>query len=114
MKWESGRQDATSSLKKLKIWSRWNTDCYLLKFDNGCEIGDHLDVVNGKKHYRFNITIYGKWLFFKGIIGNYQTMGSFHLFRPDITKHSAYVQRDTMVLSFGLCLKNKKYETKND
>jgi hypothetical protein len=104
MKWESGRQDATQSLMKLKIWSKWNTDCYLLKLKEGSEIGEHLDPVKGKKHYRMNITIYGKWLFFKGIGGNYQTIGSCHLFRPDIVTHSAYVQKDTMVLSIGIAL----------
>ena len=104
MKWESGRQDATSSIQKLKIWSRWNTDCYLLKFDKGCVIDDHKDPVEGKRHFRFNLTIYGKWNFFKGIYGDTQEMGDFHLFRPDITEHSANVIDDTVVLSIGWCL----------
>ncbi len=104
MKWESGRQNATQSLMKLKVWSKWNTDCYLLKFKEGSVIDKHLDIVEGKKHYRMNITLYGKWLFFKGISGDYQTIGSCHIFRPDITKHSAYVQKNTMVLSIGIVL----------
>ena len=106
MKWESGRQDATSSIKKLKIWSRWNTDCYLLKFPKGCEVDNHTDPVEGKRHYRLNITIYGKWNFFKGIYGHIRSMGSFDFFRPDIIEHSANVIEDTMVISFGLSIKN--------
>jgi hypothetical protein len=104
MKWETGRQDATMSLKKLKIWSKFNTDCYLLKLGKGSEIEPHLDPVEGKKHYRFNLTLYGKWNFFKGIYGDTQYMGSFHLFRPDIVEHSANIIDDTLVLSLGIAL----------
>lgn len=106
MKWESGRQDATSSLKKLKIWSKWNTDCYLLKFDAGSKIDEHLDVVEGKKHYRFNITLNGEWEFITGD-SNYSTlqrMGSYHLFRPDTTKHSANIFTNCKILSIGVAI----------
>jgi hypothetical protein len=104
MKWESGRQDATSSLKKFKVWCKWNTDCYLLKFQAGTEIDEHVDLCEGKKHYRFNLTLYGKWNFFKGIYGDTQYMGSFHLFRPDIIAHSANVIDDTLILSIGIAI----------
>jgi hypothetical protein len=106
MKWESGRQDATQSLMKLKIWSRWNTDCYLLKFKEGSVIDEHLDPVEGKKHYRLNITLYGMWNLFTewSNYGTLQRMGSHHLFRPDITKHSADILTDCMILSLGIAL----------
>jgi len=104
MKWEMGRQDATSSLLKKKIWSKWNTDCYLLKFRAGSEIGEHLDPVEGKRHYRFNLTLWGKWNLFKGIYGNIQEAGDFHFFRPDKERHSANIIEDTMVLSIGIAI----------
>jgi hypothetical protein len=106
MKWECGRQEATSSIKKLKIWSRWNTDCYLLKFDKGCVIEAHKDPVPSKRHFRLNITLYGEWCFFTedSNYGTLQRMGSRHLFRPDIVEHSAHVMTGTLILSLGICL----------
>jgi hypothetical protein len=105
VKWENGRQNATSSLKKLKIWSILSTDCYLLKLEKGCEIGEHLDVIpSGKKHYRFNLTLYGLWTLQKGDDVLEQSSGKFHLFRPDIIKHGATVKTDTLILSIGLAI----------
>lgn len=104
MNWQKGRSKETESLQKMKIWSKWGSDCYLLKFKEGTDIKEHLDIVEGKKHYRLNITLWGDWIFFKGISGDIKRAGSFDFFRPDIIKHSGYIRKNSLVLSLGVAI----------
>jgi hypothetical protein len=56
-KWEDGRQQTGYQKKKIfaSVWL--GMDCYLLRYREGDEIPPHTDPVEGKKHYRMNITL---------------------------------------------------------
>lgn len=56
-KWTKGRQNYF--YEKLKLFSFWRMDCYLIRYSKGCAIGYHTDDVPGFKHYRCNIQLRG-------------------------------------------------------
>ncbi len=110
MKWQNGRQEATKFLRKLTLWSFWRTDGYILKIPKDSVIDWHVDVVKrgpNPKHFRLNITLWGNWSLGRKFIdkpGEYftkQRIFNFHLFRPDIIKHSATFKKNTYILSIG-------------
>lgn len=99
MKWQKGRQNAGYS--KLKLWTFWRMDGYILKFPKGTTF--HFDKTDGR-HFRFNLTLKGFW---KLILKSCEIPQNFldsHLFRPDIEEHSANFLEDTYVFSFGFKL----------
>lgn len=104
MKWTKGRQSATHSLSKLTLWSKFSTDCHLIKIPSGAIIGAHFDNVDGKKHYRCNLTLKGKWVVIIDGVAKAQRFMSWHFFRPDIQLHSATVKTDALILSVGFVL----------
>lgn len=89
-KWEEGRQK--SGYKKLCLfYLEWPIamDMYLLKYERGNFIAPHRDVVQGKKHYRCNVTLRkackgGKFSCEKVLFNFWRVC----LFRPDISTHS--------------------------
>lgn len=101
MKWESGRQEATKDIQKLTLWCRWFFDCYLLSIPSGKKIDWHFDKVKDKRHWRFNLTLKGKWIFFRRKKKITQSMLSFHVFRPDLEEHAADVLEECLILSIG-------------
>jgi len=56
-RWEQGRQQSGYFKMKLLESSRLGFDCYLLKYGEGSEIPPHTDPVDGKRHYRANVTL---------------------------------------------------------
>ena len=99
--WQPGRSEATKNIQKFPIWAWLGFDIYLLKFPKGQKVLTHTDRYEGKKHYRFNFTIYGFWrLAINGKTIN-QSIGSGHMFRPDINPHAATFRTDCLVLSIG-------------
>jgi len=105
--WQPGRCVATQDIQKFPIWSWLGFDVYLLKFPLGKKVATHLDPVEGKEHYRFNFTIKGCWILTKGEDTINQMRNSYHVFRPDITPHSAKFLTDCLVLSIGWTKKPK-------
>lgn len=108
MKWQSGRQEATKSIRKLTLWSFWRTDGYILNMPQGTTVGWHKDEVTGKKHFRFNLTLWGGWTLCRMINGVHfmkdESFLSCHFFRPDIIEHKANVQKNSYVLSIGFVI----------
>lgn len=106
MKWEKGRQKATESVQKFKLFSGKTWDCYLLKIPAGSNVDAHVDKVEGKEHHRFNLTLWGFW---EVSIKDYkpaespifQSFLQYHLFRPDIQEHSAKIYTNTLLISIG-------------
>lgn len=104
--YSKGRQKATESISKFLIVSGKSWDVYLLFMPEMAVIEPHFDRVEGKKHFRFNLTLKGLWCLWKqtqdGIEkSSIQSFLSSHLFRPDIEEHSATVFKKSIVLSIG-------------
>ena len=76
MKWQEGRQK--TGYLKLKLVGFKNVDAYILKYPVGSYIPPHTDPVEGKRHYRLNIVLWGK-MFFEPRV---------RFFRPDVEMHS--------------------------
>lgn len=106
-KWITGRQSTQEFYyQRLKIYSFWRTDCYLIRWGKGTAVGNHLDKVKGYKHYRLNIRLMGdkKKLF---VIGK----PIFHFwricfFRPDKYLHGLKpTDKKGLLISFGFILR---------
>ena len=72
----------------------------------GSEVEPHFDKVEGKEHYRFNLTLWGLWeIFIKDYVPSKvpfdQSFLDYHLFRPDLQEHSAKIHENTLLLSIG-------------
>ncbi len=100
-KWQPGRSEATKNIQKFPIWSWLGFDIYLLWFPQGQKVLTHTDTCRGKKHYRLNLTIYGFWRLTVNGKSTIQSIGSCHMFRPDINPHSATFRTNCLVLSVG-------------
>ena len=107
MRWEQGRQPATSAVKKWKLWSRWSFDVYLLRAYAGTEVRAHTDpVARGMAHHRINITLSGSWNFKHKERDTAQWTsetlagGASFQFRAD-APHSAKFDTDVLLLSIG-------------
>ena len=85
---EPGRQGG-GYFKKL-LFKTKVMDCYLLEFPEGSEVPYHTDPVEGKRHYRINITLVkpetGGTVYYGG--GEIFWLGPITLFRPDIYWHA--------------------------
>lgn len=104
-RWIGGRQIKEYYYEKMKIYSFWRIDCYLIRWGAGTAIGNHLDIVDGKKHYRFNIRLKGEkdklYIIGKTIFHWWR----FCLFRPDKYLHGLKpTMKSGLLLSFGLAI----------
>ena len=105
--WIEGRQN--SGYFKMPLFSSdlLRLDCYLLKFEKGSHVPDHLDPVESGKHYRLNVILKrakgGEVKFAEKPIFSCRW---FHLFRPDVVTHSMTQVDDGTVymLSIGKIL----------
>lgn len=96
-KFIKGRQNANYS--KLKLWSFWRLDGWIIKCDNS-EIPPHTDPVPGRKHFRLNVTIKGRDKFHGKTIFKWWRIC---FFRPDVNGH--WVEKSSwIILSFGFAL----------
>lgn len=107
-RWQKGRQPATEQIQKLTLWSRWGFDVHILRASKGAVVSKHVDPVEGKEHYRTNITLAGDWLFelYDAWSDTPYTMRHCvyldrHKFRPDLEYHGARFLFDTTILSLG-------------
>lgn len=97
MKWQPGRQG--TGYRKLPIFQISFADMYLIHYPVGAYVPTHTDVVEGKKHYRLNIILWGE--------DNFQGQTLFStkrikFFRPDLTPHNVdKVTKNRLVLSLG-------------
>lgn len=55
--WRPGRQYADYDKLLLARSPRWRWDAYLLRYPEGSFIPPHRDVVEGFRHYRFNVLL---------------------------------------------------------
>src|SRR5690242_12724628 len=58
-KWVGGRQCKEFYYERMKIYSFWRIDCYLIRWGAGSAVPDHKDEIKGYKHYRLNILLRG-------------------------------------------------------
>jgi hypothetical protein len=100
-KWEIGRQN--SGYHKLKLFSFYRADCYLLFYPINSFIQPHIDKVKGK-HFRINLilrqAIKGGVFFCSNPIINWKRI---KIFRADISEHGlTNIEQGTrLVLSIG-------------
>jgi hypothetical protein len=107
-KWVKGRQASCAyyklplayfRIRKLKI----GFDMYILNYDPGV-LPNHKDPVDNGNHYRLNIKLCGKALFWaeKVIFQN----RFITLFRPDLYTHTLIITSKTKKLSIGFVFYN--------
>lgn len=97
MNWELGRQGTGYLKRKLGQGKTW--DLWLLKYPKGSKIPWHTDPVEGKRHWRLNIVLWGPQSF-RG--ETFMQLWGVVLFRPDIMTHKVKgVNRVRYVLSLG-------------
>ena len=112
LKWENGRQN-TGYQKMLLLSCRFifPFDFYLLRYKPGSWIPPHTDNVSDKRHYRFNVVIFGAKEGGIFICENpiFESK-RIKFFRPDISTHSLtkVISGTRYVLSFGVVLKAKQ------
>jgi len=101
LNWQKGRQKGLNYFK-LKLWSfkigKKGFDAFLLKYPEPGILPTHVDKIKGK-HYRCNLTLWGKSIFKCG-----EMIKDFYLlkiFRPDINPHSLQILSKTLKLSIG-------------
>jgi hypothetical protein len=87
---------------KMKIYSFWRIDCYLIRYGKGTMIGLHKDEIKGYKHYRLNILLKGEddklFVHGKPIFRCCRVI----LFRPDMQLHGVETtNKSALLLSFG-------------
>lgn len=107
MKWESGRQ--SDSYFKMKIFSFWRIDCYILKFPPLSRVPTHTDRIGAdKKHFRFNFVFWrakdGGQIYVKN--GKWQRMPRAFIFRPDILPHkmSQVIEGTQYIFTIGIAI----------
>jgi hypothetical protein len=94
--WIPGRQ--SEQYEKLKIFSFWFLDCYLIRYQAGFQLPIHTDPVENKKHYRLNIVLRGE----NAYVGNY--IFKFYrivCFRSDLPHGTKIITKPRLILSFG-------------
>lgn len=97
MRWIEGRQGTGYRKLLLREGNSW--DCYLIDYPPNTHISTHTDPVEGKKHYRLNILLWGQDNFRGETIFSTKRI---KLFRPDISPHSVEeVSRRRLILSIG-------------
>jgi hypothetical protein len=105
MTWTPGRQNYF--YHKLKIYSFWKIDCYLIRYSKGLAIGYHVDDVPGHKHYRLNIQLRGinRLCLLEDLN---RKMGRFTWFRSDRMHSFGITLEPGLILSFGFAIKERE------
>lgn len=108
--WKPGRQGTGYWKLRLLSWEPY-FDLYLLRYPVGSAIPPHRDSVDGRRHFRANLT-----LRFAQFGGHFRHDGCLLfdrrrlvVFRPDIQEHyvSQVLRGERLVLSLGWTLKDK-------
>lgn len=104
--YKEGRQGTGYLVKTLlsKVILGLGIDVHVIKYPTGSYIPEHVDTVDGKRHYRLNIVLQKAnigGIFVKN--GEWQ-QGRIYFFRPDVDKHSVVrIHSGTRkVLSIGI------------
>jgi hypothetical protein len=100
-----GRQG--TGYEKLKLFSALFFDSYVLRFDEGSYIPEHVDIVDGFNHFRLNVILRNADEGGEFRCDNVLSIfGRVHLFRPDIEKHlvTEIHSGRRIVLSFGMAI----------
>lgn len=103
--WQRGRQE--SGYWKLLIADfSPHFDFYLLKYPMGSFIAPHRDLVDGRRHYRFNFLLKNAKRGGRFQCESYYRVGRLVAFRPDIRWHevSPVEEGTRYVLSLGVSL----------
>lgn len=106
LRWVSGRQGGDYKKKllaKFRIPLIFGFDMYLLKFDPGFKLKEHVDKVDRGRHFRLNIILRGDGEFNceKTIIRTKRII----LFRPDKYLHSMQngnIERKVLSIGFNI------------
>ena len=105
LRWDVGRQQSGYD-KMLLATGRWPLpfDCYLLRFPEGSEIGEHQDKNENGRHFRLNIMLKNAKVGGRFICKDpiFET-SRIKFFRPDVSRHAVTkVEKGTRyVLSIG-------------
>lgn len=104
MKWEDGRQN--SYYQKMKIFSFWSMDCYLIRYSKGCAVGYHTDDIPGKKHYRMNLQLKGvdRLCLLDNLKSSFKNPKFIRIFRADKMHSFGPSMESGLILSFGLAV----------
>ncbi len=104
-RWQYGRQ--RSGYRVFCFWNWLSCDGYIIHIPPGTTILPHTDVVDGKRHFRLNIDLWGRcrmlidkhlWQFWR-----------FTLFRPDVYRHSVLPSTQSVwLLSLGTAIKGNR------
>ena len=105
MEWTRGRL-TEYFYEKMKIFSFWRMDCYLIRYSAGCGVGYHTDLVPGKKHYRLNIQLKGidKLCLLDDLRGTFNKPKRFRVFRADRMHAFGPTEEAGLILSFGVAI----------
>lgn len=103
--WEKGRQNTCEYWKmeifSFKIW-KFGFDCYILKYNPNTYLPRHKDKVENAKHWRLNIPLKGKSIFYHFNGKKVLYTKNLILFRPDIEAHwMAISETGCTRISFG-------------
>lgn len=105
MKWMKGRQRAP--YEKLKLFSFWRMDAWLIRYSAGLAVGYHRDIVKGFKHYRLNIQLRGvNRLCVLNEFG--KKRGRFDFFRSDELHSFGMTLEKGLILSLGFVKRESK------
>ena len=100
-----GRQG--TGYRKLRLWSWWFSDAYLIRYASGAFVMAHWDPAEGRRHYRINIELCrakeGGLFWSSAVLFQWWRVV---LFRPDVAQHSVSIvsKGRRLVLSFGFAL----------
>ena len=99
--WTEGRQG--TGYFKIKIFSFFRVDCYILKFPKSSKIPSHLDICPGYAHHRINIVLKRPVRGGELSLDGKSITGRVIYFRPDKEVHevSEILSGTRYVLSFG-------------
>lgn len=116
-KWTEGRQAGRTNgelgLKYKKycfLWwkiGRFGFDGYILKYPAKIEVNNHKDPIPNGRHYRINLTLKGKSIFFTQYPTIFSIGQRLHIFRPDINFHRVATFTPVTKLSLGIAKFNK-------
>ena len=100
MTWTTGRR--STDYYKLKLFSFWRFDCYLIKYDQSFQLDLHIDEVPGFQHHRCNIQIYGeRAMYFLEPPYFTSAKHRVNIFRADKPHGLYFTSRRGLMLSFG-------------
>lgn len=114
MTWQPGRRG--TGYWKLKLWSFWRTDAYILRYPEGSSVPWHRDSVPGRRHFRLNVVLKRAQVGGEMVILGVRkprpfdcaggVPGRIYCFRPDLHPHRVFRihQGERWVLSFGLAV----------